>query len=174
MDVNAILSSSQFQPFHADDFDATQFASRALSGAQASAQSTTSDLQDGIAILHQEIRSHVVKNQSQLMDVVQKLSSAEDRTIGVESVVHNFQSVVGQLKVALTEPCDQIRVKTRQLRNLRDTVDLLRHMNHRLKVTGRLRSQVEEKGESGMGDAAQAAKLLTEIKVAGVRWRWRS
>lgn len=170
MDVSETLSSPEFQPFHADDFDATQFASRALSGAQASAQSTTSNLRDGIAVLNQEIRGHVLKNQSQLMDVVQKLSSAEDRTVGVESVVHNFQSAVGQLKVALSEPCDQIRVKTRQLRNLRDTVDLLRHMNHRLKVTGRLRSQVEAGGASGVGDSAQAAKLLTEIKVAGGEW----
>lgn len=101
------------------------------------------------------------------MSVVKKLCTAEDQSRGLESVVSGFQQTAGQLKVALSEPCDQIRSKTRQLKNLRDSVDLLRNVNHRLKVTQRLRTQIEGASGEGIADLAQAAKLLTELKLPG-------
>lgn len=161
------VSGSQFEPFLQTNFDASEFASRALCGSEASAQSTTQSLRDGIDTLDREIRVEVLSKQDSLMAVVKKLCTAEERSRGLESTVSGFQQTVEQLKVALSEPCDQIRSKTRQLKNLRDSVDLLRNVNHRLKVTQRLRAQIEGGSGSGIADLAQAAKLLTELKLPG-------
>ncbi|GMH36010.1 hypothetical protein BSKO_03878 [Bryopsis sp. KO-2023] len=165
-----VLSDARLEPFQRDDFDPTEFTSRALSGAQASAQSTTQELRDGIQNLETGIRSEVLRKQADLMRVVRNLSDTEVKTRGVETSVHGMQGTVGQLRVALLEPCDHIRTKTRQLKNLRDAVDLLRHVNHRLKLTQRLRTQIEEGQKGGSAptpDTAQAAKLLTEIEATG-------
>lgn len=164
--VKSILSDARFLPFRSDDFNATAFASRALSGAHASAQASTQELRSGIRVLDGEIRREVTRRQADLMALVQSLSSTEGGVREVESSVAALRSTVEEMRGALLEPCGAIRTKTAQLKNLRDTVELLRHVNHRLKLTAKLRSQLEGEG-AGVGDLALAGKLLTEVESVG-------
>ena len=76
------------------------------------------------------------------------------------------------------DPVPQVRTRTRQLRNLHETVDLLRQALHRLKLTAKLRAQLAAakpapagtpNGAAATGggvsaiDLAKAAKLLADV-----------
>ena len=95
---------------------------------------------------------------------------------GVQHVAEAFLSKGRTPDVAL-----QVRTRTRQLRNLHETVDLLRQALHRLKLTAKLRAQlaaatpapagisatVDGTAAGGAGvsaiDLAKAAKLLADV-----------
>ena len=75
------------------------------------------------------------------------------------------------------KPLLQVRTRTRQLRNLHETVDLLRQALRRLKLTAKLRAQLaaatappSEGAAAGTGggvsaiDLAKAAKLLADAE----------
>jgi hypothetical protein len=60
-------------------------------------------------------------------------------------------------------PVVQVALKTKQLRNLHQTVDLLRHIIQRLKLAGKLRGQMAAPA-SGAIDLAKFAKMLSDIE----------
>ena len=79
-------------------------------------------------------------------------------------------------RLSLLDPPLQIQTRTRQLRNLHETVDLLRQALRRLKLTAKLRTQLAASdqnaaaGAAGAGggvsaiDLAKAAKLLADAE----------
>jgi len=56
--------------------------------------------------------------------------------------VRSLQMVAARVRAEVAEPYAQIATRTRQLRNLQATVDLLRHVIHRLKLVQKLRQQM--------------------------------
>lgn len=58
-------------------------------------------------------------------------------------------------------PQRQVKAKTTQLTNMHTTIELLRHLGHRLKLVAKLRQQLEAAPQ--LLDLAKAAKLLTDI-----------
>jgi hypothetical protein len=59
----------------------------------------------------------------------------------------------------------QVKAKTTQLANIHTTIELLRHLGHRLKLVQKLRQQLEASPQ--LLDLAKAAKLLTDINAGG-------
>lgn len=55
----------------------------------------------------------------------------------------------------------QVKSKTTQLSNMHTTIELLRHLGHRLKLVQKLRQQLDASPQ--LLDLAKAAKLLTDI-----------
>jgi hypothetical protein len=76
--------------------------------------------------------------------------------------VESLQSAVRRIRAEVVGPYEQIKHKTQQLRNIHATVDILRHVIHRLKLAQKLRAQLAV--PAAQLDLAKAAKLITDIK----------
>lgn len=89
-------------------------------------------------------------------------TAMQDISLAVDTV----QSALQRAKALVMEPCGQLELKTQQLRNLHNTMELLRHVIQRLKLTAKLRQQADATSGSYQ-DLAKAAKLLADIETIG-------
>lgn len=146
----ALLASAQFRPFLADGFDAASFASRSLAeGGGTTAQAQTEALQAGVAALDGALRQLVLRHQDGLLQQASRLADGEAAVQRIGLSVRSLQMVAARVRGEVWEPYQQIAARTQQLANLQATVDLLRHVIHRLKLVQKLRQQ--------MGGGAQDA-----------------
>ena len=152
-----LLASAKFLPFLDASFDAAGFASRSLAETHTTAQAQTEQLQFGVAALDSALRQLVLRNQEDLIAQTARLAEAESAVQRISLSVRSLQMVAARVRAEVAEPYQQIATRTRQLHNLQATVDLLRHVIHRLKLVQKLRQQ--------MGAAADGAG-------AGPRRRW--
>eukprot|EP00887_Chlorella_sp_A99_P006562 scaffold3.g6562.t1 len=161
--VVEVLRDSQFAPFLDDDFDAASFASHALAGnRQTSAQQQLEQLQQGIAQLDAALRAEVLRRQDALIGGTARLGEAEAAVQRIALSVRSLQSVAARVRAEIAEPYSALSAKSRQLANLQATVDLLRHVIHRLKLVQRLRAQMAAEG-GGVLELAKAARLLYDV-----------
>ena len=86
---------------------------------------------------------------------------------GITLAVDTMQSALQRAKALIMEPYEQLQLKTRQLRNLHGTVELLRQLIQRLKLVAKLRQQIDAKS-GGYTDLAKAAKLLADIETISI------
>lgn len=92
---------------------------------------------------------------------VSSLKDTENVLAVVRAEVESLRASVQRVRNEIADPYKQIKLKTRQLAALHGTVELLRYVIRVLKLTGKLREQLE--GKSGRLDLAKAAQLYSEI-----------
>ena len=149
-----LLASDKFRPFLDTSFDAAGFASRSLAETHTTAQAQTEQLQFGVAALDSALRQLVLRNQEDLIAQTARLAEAESAVQRISLSVRSLQMVAARVRAEVAEPYQQIATRTRQLQNLQATVDLLRHVIHRLKLVQRLRQQM------GAVDGAGAVRAV--------------
>lgn len=154
------MSDPRFAPFKQDGFNVAEFTSRVLTGSETTAQAQSEQLRDGLRILEGELSTQISNRHQVLLHHVRKLLDTENSLQGFVLSVDSLQSAVKRIRAEIAGPYDQVKTKTKQLRNLHGTVDLLRHLIHRLKLAQKLRAQLSA---STSIDLAKAAKLLTDI-----------
>jgi hypothetical protein len=154
-----------FSPFLSDDFNAAEFASRALAETATTPQAQLDQLQHGIAQLDRQLRHEVLAHQDELMSHSARLGDADAALQRMSLAVRSLQSVAARVRAEVALPHAQVAAKTRQLRNVQRTVDLLRHVIHRLKLVQRLRAQLAADAGGAM-ELAKAARLLSEVAAA--------
>lgn len=137
-----LLQSEQYAPFLAEGFDAACFASRSLTQTHSTAQAQTEALQAGVSALDGALRQLVLRHQDDLIAQTARLTDAESAVQRIGLSVRSLQMVAARVRAEVAEPYAQIAERTRQLRNLQATVDLLRHIIHRLKLVQKLRAQM--------------------------------
>lgn len=113
-------------------------------------------------LLDAELAREVTTKNADLLKNVRRMLDAERSLGDVMLSMESLQSAIRRIRAEITGPYDHIRSRTRQLRNLRGTVDLLRHLIHRIKLAQKLRQQMA--GAPGALDLAKAAKLITDIR----------
>ena len=152
-----------YAPFLQDSFDATEFASNALAGSQTTAQAQTRRLQERVQALQLSLREEVLQRRPEVLQQAAQLRDTAAAMQAISLAVDTVQSALQRAKALVMEPYGQLQLKTQQLRNLHNTVELLRHVIQRLKLIAKLRQQVDAKS-GNYQDLAKAAKLLADIQ----------
>lgn len=156
-----ILALPQFEPFLQPDFNPAEFTSRVLAASRTTAQAQAEELQQGVRQLEQALSSHVLSNHPELLQHVRRLADTEHSLQDVVLSVSSLQASVKRIRAEIDGPYTQARLKTRQLKNIHTTIEVLRHLTHRLKLTHKLKQQLA--AAPALLDLAKAAKLLTDI-----------
>jgi hypothetical protein len=142
-----LRSDPRFAPFLESNFNAAEFASRAIaSDKHSTAQAQLDRLQEGIERLDNQLRTEVLRNQDDLISQSSELGEVDSSLQRITLSVRSLQSVAARVRAEVLEPYQQVAAKTQQLRSLQRTVDLLRHVIHRLKLMQRLRMQMAAEG----------------------------
>ncbi|KAG0626188.1 hypothetical protein M758_2G109200 [Ceratodon purpureus] len=149
-----------FSKFLVDDFNATQFASEALSSGSAAASSEK--LQEGIQLLERQLRSEVFLRHDELLEQLSSLKETESVLTVVRAGVESLQASTQRVRAEIAEPYKHIKTKSKQLSSLHDTVELLRTVIRVLKQVKRLQELWEAGGANV--DLAKAAQLYNEIE----------
>eukprot|EP00271_Cylindrocystis_brebissonii_P008357 TRINITY_DN22545_c0_g1_i1.p1 TRINITY_DN22545_c0_g1~~TRINITY_DN22545_c0_g1_i1.p1 ORF type:complete len:876 (+),score=237.99 TRINITY_DN22545_c0_g1_i1:407-3034(+) len=152
-----------FSKFLDDDFNATQFASEVLSSGSAAA--SCRKLNDGISVLERQLRSEVVLRHDELLQQLASLRDTESVLAVVRAGVDSLQASVQRVRSEIADPYKQIKVKTRQLASLHDTMEVLRSVLKLLKQVKRLKDHMSSGSQKV--ELAKAAQLFSEIE--GIR-----
>ncbi|KXZ51911.1 hypothetical protein GPECTOR_11g39 [Gonium pectorale] len=157
-----LLESARFAPFLSDNFNVAEFTSKVLGGSHTTALAQSEQLRDGVHQLESALSSEVVARNKELLHHVRRMLDAENAVRDVVLSVDSLQSAVRRIRAEVVGPYAQIKHKTQQLRNIHATVDILRHVIHRLKLAQKLRAQMAV--PAAQLDLAKAAKLITDIR----------
>ncbi|KAL3695831.1 hypothetical protein R1sor_009907 [Riccia sorocarpa] len=149
-----------FSKFLSDDFNAAQFASEALGSESASAASEK--LEEGIRLLEKQLRNEVFFRHDQLLQQLSTLKETESVLAVVRAGVEGLQGSVQRVRSEIAEPYKQIKLKSRQLNSLHDTVELLRSVIKALKRLKQLKELMDS--VNAKADLAKAAELFNEIE----------
>mmetsp|Transcript_14383 Transcript_14383/g.31097 ORF Transcript_14383/g.31097 Transcript_14383/m.31097 type:complete len:825 (+) Transcript_14383:68-2542(+) len=160
--TSSVLEDERFLPFKQDNFNVAEFTSRVLTGSHTTAQAQSEQLRDGVRVLEAELSSEVITRNKDLLGNVRRVLDVENSLQDLGLSVESLQSAVRRIRAEIVTPYELVKTKTRQLRNLHGTVDLLRHLIHRLKLAQKLRQQLA--APPGSIDLAKAAKLITDIR----------
>lgn len=157
----SLLSQPAFEPFQQPDFNVAEFTSRVLAGSRTTAQSQADELKTGVRQLEHALAAHVLSSHEQLLQHSRRLVDTEHVLQDVSLSISSLQASVNRIRAEIEGPYSQIKTKAQQLQNLQRTVELLRHLVHRIKLTHKLKQQLAAPQTSL--DLAKAAKLLTDI-----------
>jgi hypothetical protein len=155
----------RFSAFLADDFNVAAFTSNALGSASTTASAQSEELRNGVQLLDAAIAGEVVTHDRELLHHLRRMLDAENSVRDVVLSVDALQSAVRRIRAEVVGPYDLIKQRTQQLRNVHTTVEMLRHVIHRLKLAQKLRSQLAV--PPAQLDLAKAAKLITDIRQVG-------
>lgn len=81
----------------------------------------------------------------------------------MQTAVNTLQTTVNRLRDDITEPFERVRREARQLGNLHALIDALRLVNHRIKLTAKLRQVMTGDAAIDAMDLAKGAKLVNEV-----------
>ncbi|CAK9190911.1 unnamed protein product [Sphagnum troendelagicum] len=146
---------SVFAKFLVDDFNATRFASQALSSG--SAAFPLEKLQEGIQLLEKQLRSEVFFRHDELLQQISSLKETESVLTVVRAGAESLQASTQRVRSEIAEPYKQIKAKSRQLASLHDTVELLGSVIRALKQLKKLQELMESSGAKA--DLAKAAQI---------------
>ncbi|CAM6084183.1 unnamed protein product [Calypogeia fissa] len=150
-----------FSKFLREEFNAAQFASEALGSESASAASEK--LEEGIRLLEKQLRNEVFLRHDQLLQQLTTLKETEGVLAVVRGGVESLQGSVQRVRSEIAEPYKQIKLKSRQLNSLHDSIELLRSVTKALKNLKKLR-ELMEAGGTAKPDLNKAAQLYSEIE----------
>ena len=162
----SVLQDPRFLPFQSENFNVAEFTSRVLAGSQITAQAQSEQLREGVHVLEGELAGEVVGRNAELLTNVRCMLDTESSLQDVVLSVDSLQSAVRRIRAEIAGPYDLVRTKTRQLHNLHGSVEMLRHLIHRLKLAQKLRAQLAAPAASL--DLAKAAKLITDVRAVDV------
>ncbi|KAH9576128.1 hypothetical protein CY35_01G146200 [Sphagnum magellanicum] len=158
--IEEFEKDSVFAKFLVDDFNATQFASEALSSGSAACSSEK--LQEGIQLLEKQLRSEVFFRHDELLQQLSSLKETESVLTVVRAGVESLQASTQRVRSEIAEPYKQIKAKSQQLASLHDTVELLRSVIRALKQLKKLQDLMESSGAKA--DLAKAAQIYNDIE----------
>lgn len=153
----------QLSPFCGNEFDPATFASRALAETASTPAAQIEHLQSGILTLETRLRKEVLRCQDDLIAQTTRVGEAETSIQRIALSVRSLQNLSSRICTDIVDPYQFISAKSRQLKNVQTTVDILRHLIHRLRVVQRLHTQIAS-GGSGILELAKSAKLIAEIQ----------
>lgn len=159
-----LRDDATYAPFFRADFNATEFASEALSSRHTTAQAQANKLQDNVEALQLALKDEVLKRRTEVLQQAAQLRETEASMQGINLAVNTVQAALQRARALVMEPYGQVQLKTMQLRNVHSTVERLRHVIQRLKLIAKLKAQLSSKSE-GHQDLAKVAKLLTDIEL---------
>ncbi|KAJ7543428.1 hypothetical protein O6H91_09G038000 [Diphasiastrum complanatum] len=151
---------SVFSKFLSEDFNATLFASDALKNGSATASSEK--LEEGIKLLEKQLRSEVFLRQDDLLQQLSSLKDTEGTLTVVRAGVESLQTLVQRVRSEIADPYKQIKLKSRQLSSLHETIELIRSVIRTLKQMKRLRELMDSGGIKA--DLSKAAQLFSEVE----------
>ncbi|GIL71669.1 hypothetical protein Vretimale_885 [Volvox reticuliferus] len=157
-----LLQLPRFSPFLPTYFNVAEFTSKVLGGSHTTASAQSEQLRDGVHQLETALSGEVVTRNKELLNHVRRMLDAENSVRDVVLSVESLQSAVRRIRAEVAGPYEQIKHKTQQLCNIHATVDILRHVIHRLKLAQKLRAQLNV--PAAQLDLAKAAKLITDIR----------
>jgi hypothetical protein len=158
--IEEFEKDSVFAKFLVDDYNATQFASEALSSG--SAAFPLEKLQEGIQLLEKQLRSEVFFRHDELLQQISSLKETESVLTVVRAGAESLQASTQRVRSEIAEPYKQIKAKSRQLASLHDTVELLRSVIRALKQLKKLQELMESSGAKA--DLAKAAQIYNDIE----------
>jgi hypothetical protein len=161
---DALLSLPQFAPFVAAQFDVAEFTSRVLAESRTTAHAQAEELRQGVRQLEGALAAGVVARHADLLGHTRRLLDAEAGAAEVALSVGSLQAAVRRVRAEVEGPHAAVRLKTRQLRALHATIELLRALLARLKLVAKLRQHLEAPPEQL--DLAKAARLLADVAAA--------
>ncbi|GBF91082.1 hypothetical protein Rsub_03938 [Raphidocelis subcapitata] len=161
---DALLALPQFAPFLGGEFDAAEFTSRVLAESRTTAHAQAEELRQGVRQLEGALAAGVVARHAELLGHARRLLDAEAGAAEVALSVGSLQAAVRRVRAEVEGPYDAVRLKTRQLRALHASIELLRALLARLKLVSKLRQQLEAPPEQL--DLAKAARLLADVAAA--------
>lgn len=180
---DALLAQAQYQPFLAADFSAAEFTSRVLAASRGTtAHAQAEQLRGGVRALEAALASAVVSRHGELLGHARRLHDAEASARELALSVAALQAAARRVRAEIEGPHAAVRLKTRQLRALHATIEVLRALLLRLKLTAKLRQQLQppqtpqHAGAAAaaaaaaapppVADPAKAARLLADIAAA--------
>jgi hypothetical protein len=158
----SVLDDPTYAPFREQGFNVADFTSRVLAGSHTTAQAQSEQLREGLVVLESELAREVTGRHGELLGNVRRMLDAERSLGDVLLSVESLQNAIRRIRAEVTTPYEHISARTRQLRALHATVDLLRHLTHRLKLTAKLRTQISGVAPNAL-DLPKTAKLITDI-----------
>jgi hypothetical protein len=159
-----LLSLPKYRAFQAPDFNAAEFTSSVLATSRTSAHAQAEELRQGVRQLDAALAAAVVSRHSELLGHARRLLDADAGAQEVVLSVGSLQAAVRRVRAEVEGPYVAVLLQTRQLRSLHATIELLRALLLRLKLTSKLRQQLD--APPGQLDLAKAAKLLADVAAA--------
>ncbi|KAK9150912.1 hypothetical protein Syun_009221 [Stephania yunnanensis] len=160
--LDSFSTDPVFSAFLSPDFSSAQFSSQALTSGSAAARAEKLD--DGIRLLEKQLRSEVLSRHHDLLAQLSSLKDAESALSVVRSGIAKLQASVRRCRQEIADPHRQIRLKTLQLSNLHETLELVQFSSRVLRQSKKLRDLMEICGtEPEKVDLAKAAQLYREI-----------
>lgn len=157
-----VLQLPQLQPFLAPDFDAAEFTSGALAASRTSAAAQAEGLRGGVRQLEAALSAHVLTHHDQLLGHVRRLAATEHALQDVVLSVAALSSALSRVRAEVEAPHAAVQAAASRLRDLHSTVQLLRGLSGRIKLVGKLRTQLD--AAPGTLDLSKAARLLSDIR----------
>jgi hypothetical protein len=167
-----LLAQPQYLPFTAAAFSAADFTSRVLAGSRTTAAAQSEELRSNVRRLDAVLGAAVAAGHSELLTHARRMSDAEAGAREVAAAVASLQAAARRARAEVEGPYLAAALKARQLGALHSTVELLRALLLRLKLTAKLRALLEPSSSSASSASAEpldlqkAAKLLSDIAAA--------
>lgn len=159
-----VLEDPALQPFVDTSFDPTQYASSVLKNPKVSAAEKTHMLQAWVTRLDDAIREEVTGKQEELFSHVRQLQVSDRSLQVIKGSVTSFHEDLKQLKSEAQGPFQLMTQHSTEPSNLHHTLQLLRAVNSRMKLTGRLQQVMRQSSKLEPMDLAKAAKLVHDIE----------
>ena len=151
----------RFAEFLGSSFDASQFASKALSNKKTTPQEEIDALQSAIVSIEEQIQRLALEHREELLDNTAQLNVSGTSLHRLMLSVRSLQSVAARICAEVNEPYGKLCLKTQQLRNLYKTINLLRQTIHQIKITQRLKTEMEGDKQDIL-DLSKIARLIAE------------
>ena len=103
VDTGSLHADAAYAPFLQDDFDATEFASNALSGSHTTAQAQTRRLQDQIQGLQISLREEVLHRRPEVLQQAAQLRDTESAMQGISLAIDTMQSALQGAKALIMD-----------------------------------------------------------------------
>eukprot|EP00892_Ulva_mutabilis_P001404 jgi/Ulvmu1/11264/UM073_0036.1 len=159
-----VLEDPALQSFVDPSFDSTQYASSVLKNPKVSAAEKTHMLQAWINRLDEAIREEVTSKHEELFAHVRQLQVSDRSLQAIKGSVTSFHEDLKQLKTEAQGPFQLMTQHSTEPCNLHDTLQLLRAVNSRMKLTGKLQQVMQQSSKLEPMDLAKAAKLVHDIE----------
>lgn len=154
---------ARHEPLHGRPPPRPRTARQVLAGSQTTAQAQLQKLKEGTRQLDAALAAEVTAKSPDLFGSVRRMLDTESALADVVLSVESLQGAVRRIRAEVAGPYEHIKSRTHQLRNLHDTIGLLRHLIHRMRLVQKLRALMAAAAQPEALDLAKVARLLTEL-----------
>lgn len=164
-----LLTEPAYSEFLKPEFKHANYASSVLQNPNVSAVDEIKTLQLAIGQLEVAIREEVTQKQDNLLAHARRLQASDRSLQRVQHSMDALKLTVKRLKDDINDPFQQMQQRGMQLTNLHVAINSLHVVNHRLKLTSKLRQLMgrdQAQGPMDPMDLAKAARIIRDMDVA--------